>query len=73
MAAQMPRVIGHITPDMTLSAQERASDRAQAAAERVAVKAMRDMENEIREQAIGEQDGWLLDIADRMREALRKL
>lgn len=32
---------------------------------------LRDIEAELREQASGSQDGYLLDVANRMREALK--
>lgn len=36
-----------------------------------ALQKLRDIESELREQASGSQDGYLLDVANRMREALR--
>lgn len=44
------------------------------AGERIASleQTLRSFEAELREQAIGSQDGYLLDVANRMREALRK-
>lgn len=38
---------------------------------RVALQKLRDIEDELREQASGSQDGYLLDVANRMREALK--
>ena len=38
-----------------------------------AVKNLRDLEAEIREQASGSQDGYLLDVANRMRHEIKKL
>lgn len=38
-----------------------------------AVAALRDIEGELREQASGSQDGYLLDVANRMRAALKQL
>ena len=35
-----------------------------------ALQKLRDIEDELREQASGSQDGYLLDVANRMREAL---
>lgn len=35
-----------------------------------AIQSLRDIESELREQASGSQDGYLLDVADRMRAAL---
>lgn len=69
----MPRTLVHIEPDMTLTARERSVERELLAAERKALDALRVIELEIREQASGEQCGWLLDIANRMRDALLKL
>lgn len=37
-----------------------------------ALQALRDIESELREQASGEQDGYLLDVANRMRDALKQ-
>lgn len=37
-----------------------------------ALSALRDIEAELREQANGSQDGYLLDVANRMRAALSK-
>ncbi len=37
-----------------------------------ALSELRDIEAELREQASGEQDGYLLDVANRMRGALAK-
>lgn len=36
-----------------------------------ALSKLRDIEAELREQASGSQDGYLLDVANRMREALK--
>lgn len=69
----MTRVIGHIPPDLTPTARERAIEREALASERKAIDALRVIELEIREQASGEQCGWLLDVANRMRDALLKL
>lgn len=38
-----------------------------------ALQALRDIEAELREQASGEQDGFLLDVANRMSVALEAL
>lgn len=38
---------------------------------RVALQKLRDIESELREQACGSQDGYLLDVANRIREALK--
>lgn len=35
-----------------------------------ALEALRDIESDLREQASGSQDGYLLDVANRMRTAL---
>lgn len=69
----MPRVLTHFPPDMNLTSRELAADREQRQAERAAVKSLRDLEEELREQASGSQDGYLLDVANRMRDALRQL
>ena len=69
----MARTIGHLPPDLTRTERERASDREQLSAERAALKSLRDIEAEVREQASGEQCGFLLDVANRMRDALRNL
>jgi hypothetical protein len=37
-----------------------------------AIQKLRLIEDELREQASGSQDGYLLDVANRMREALRQ-
>lgn len=37
-----------------------------------ALQALRDIESELREQASGEQDGYLLDVANRMKNALKQ-
>jgi hypothetical protein len=37
---------------------------------RLALQKLREIEADVREQAIGEQDGYLLSVADRMREAM---
>jgi len=37
----------------------------------VAISKLREIEAELREQASGSQDGYLLDVANRMREALK--
>lgn len=37
-----------------------------------ALQQLRDLEAELREQASGSQDGYLLDLANRMRDALMK-
>lgn len=37
----------------------------------VAISKLREIEVELREQASGSQDGYLLDVANRMREALK--
>lgn len=47
--------------------------RAREGAQSAAMQCLRDIEDELREQASGSQDGYLLDIANRMREALRNL
>jgi hypothetical protein len=69
----MPRTIGHIPPDMTMTTRERTVERETIAAERKALDALRVIELEIREQANGESCGWLLHVANRMRDALLKL
>lgn len=37
-----------------------------------ALQKLREIEDELREQASGSQDGYLLDVANRMREALQR-
>ncbi|MBK8161537.1 MAG: hypothetical protein IPK59_23270 [Rhodospirillaceae bacterium] len=69
----MPRTIGHIVPDMTMSSRERQEQREIADAERDAIESLREVESDIREQAAGEQCGWLLGLADKMRDALKHL
>lgn len=39
---------------------------------RVALAKLDEIESELREQASGSQDGYLLDVANRMREALKQ-
>lgn len=67
------RTIGHIQPDMTRSAKERAEDRKIRYAERAALASLLALEHELREQASGSQDGYLLNVANRISEALKSL
>ena len=67
------RTIGHIEPDMRLSAKERAADREARRDEYAARLSLRELESELREQASGSQDGYLLAVADRIRDALKHL
>jgi hypothetical protein len=69
----MTRALTHIEPDMRLSRTEREADRAAMLAERAAVESLHEIEAELREQASGSQDGYLLDVADRIRDALKHL
>ena len=69
----MPMTFGHLEPDMTLTRAELAAELEHAKNERAAVVALHDLEIELREQAQGSQDGWLLDIANRMKSALTVL
>lgn len=63
----------HIEPDMTLSRRERQEQREIADAERGAIDDLRKIEAELREQAIGERDDYLLSIANRVARALKHL
>jgi hypothetical protein len=58
---------------MTMTPRERQEQRELADAERNAIEVLREVEADLREQASGEQCGVLLDMADRMRDALKHL
>lgn len=69
----MPRAIEHHPPDLTLSKAERDADRLAAAARRSALNDLIALEADLREQANGSQDGYLLDAANRIRKAIFNL
>jgi CHASE3 domain sensor protein len=58
-------------PDNPPGARARSIGLRRVLRSRAALAKLREIESELREQASGSQDGYLLDVANRMREALK--